>query len=279
MDVFFSILYYALIIAFTIAYSTSFVLNLIREIKVTKDMKTNANKVKAKVIEIIEEKKRVYVKVEYVSPVNYVKFVDFFEFTKKEFNNQYYVDQEIEIYYPNIDNLKRVTYFPTFLSEDKIKLKISPLFTDALLAFVGGFIIGWLTNQAIKTNFHIFDLNNFALSCSTSSPLLHILAIFMFITTIPYLLERFTMASREENQNYLKLYGAKCMAEVKTFKFGRSKDAKGNKESMLEIEFYDNKGQLVKANLNSFMYTETQEQYINILYDLKNPKNVVYMRK
>ena len=69
------------------------------------------------------------------------------------------------------------------------------------------------------------------------------------------------------------------MAEVKTYKFGRNKDAKGNKESMLQIEFYDNKGNLVQANLNSYMYTETQEQYINILYDLKNPKNVVYMRK
>ena len=35
----------------------------------------------------------------------------------------------------------------------------------------------------------------------------------------------------------------------------------------------------IKANLNSFMYTETQEQYVNILYDVHHPKNVVYMRK
>lgn len=69
------------------------------------------------------------------------------------------------------------------------------------------------------------------------------------------------------------------MAEVKTFKFGRNKDAKGNKESLIEIDFIIIKVNLIKANLNSFMYTETQEQYINILYDLKNPKNVVYMRK
>lgn len=47
----------------------------------------------------------------------------------------------------------------------------------------------------------------------------------------------------------------------------------------MEIEFYNNKGEKIKANLNSFMYTETQEQYVNILYDVHHPKNVVYMRK
>lgn len=78
-------------------------------------------------MEVIHEKKRVYVKVEYVSPTNFVKFVDYFEFTEKSFNDQYYVDQELGIYYPKVDDLKRVTCFPTYLEGNKIKIKAAPL--------------------------------------------------------------------------------------------------------------------------------------------------------
>ncbi len=284
MNIFLSILYYFCIVAFAIAYIVCFILNLVREIKITKQMKKECKEVEAKVTEIIREKKRVYVKVEYISPTNHIKFIDYFEFTVKEFNDQYYVDQDIKIYYPNIDGLKRITYFPVFLDKSKIKVKISNLFTDGLLSFVGIFMTIWLTSLVVALKgFNIFNNYNTSpdnlLNCNTSSPLIYLLVIFMFVTTIPYIIERLVSAPREENQNYLKLYGAKSMAEVKTFKFSRNKDANGNKESLLEIEFYDNKGELVKARLNSFMYTQTQEQIINILYDLKNPKNVVYMRK
>ena len=65
-------------------------------------------------------------------------------------------------------------------------------------------------------------------------------------------------------------------AEVKTFKFTKNKNNQGTKESALEIEFFTNAGEKVNCSLNSFLYTETQEQYIDILYDESNPKNVVY---
>lgn len=285
MNVVLSIIYYICIVAFMFGYIVCFIINLIRAIKVNNSMKEDYSKVNANVVEVIHEKKRVYVKVEYVSPTNFVKFVDYFEFTEKSFNDQYYVDQELGIYYPKVDDLKRVTCFPTYLEGNKIKIKAAPLVTDAFLAIVGIFMTGWFTTLIIKSGgFNIFNSTNTnpenLFNCASfSSILVYMLPLFMYITTIPYLIERLTTASKEENQNYLKLYGAKCMAEVKTFKFGRNKDAKGNKESLIEIEFYNNKGELIKANLNSFMYTETQEQYINILYDLKNPKNVVYMRK
>ena len=248
-------------------------------------MKVSYQTLKGKVIEVIKEKKRIYVKVEYMSPTNHINFVDFFEFTEKEFNDQYYVDQEIEIYYPNVDEFKRVTCFPTYLQGEKIKVKMGPVVTDLILAIVGILMTAWFTSLIIQLGgFYIFNQGNTSsenmMDCANfSSALIYMLPLFMFISTIPYVIERLTTASKEENQTYLKLYGAKCMAEVKTYKFGKNKDAKGNKESMLQIEFYDNQGNLVQANLNSFMYTETQEQYINILYDLKNPKNVVYMRK
>lgn len=285
MNVALSIIYYICIVAFMLGYIVCFIINLVRAIKVNNGMKKEYNAVKAKVVEIIREKKRVFVKVEYVSPTNFVKFVDYFEFSEKAFNDQYYVDQELEIYYPKVEELKRVTCFPTYLEGNQIKIKAGPIVTDAFLAFVGMFMTGWFTTLIIRSGgFNIFNETNTNVenifSCvDFSSMLIYMLPLFMYIVTIPYLIERLTTASKEENQNYLKLYGAKCMAEVKTFKFGRNKDIKGNKESLIEIEFYNNKGELVKAHLNSFMYTETQEQYINILYDLKNPKNVVYMKK
>ncbi len=280
-----SIGYYILIILFMFAYIACFVINLVRAINVNNSMKTSYETVKGKVIEVIKEKKRVYIKVEYMSPTNHINFVDFFEFTEKEFNDQYYVDQEVEIYYPNVKEFKRVTCFPTYLQGEKIKIKMGPVVTDLILAIVGILMTGWFTSLIIQLGgFYIFNQGNTSnenlMDCTSfSSALIYLLPLFMFVSTIPYIMERLTTASKEENQTYLKLNGAKCMAEVKTYKFGRNKDAKGNKESMLQIEFYDNKGNLVQANLNSFMYTETQEQYINILYDLKNPKNVVYMRK
>lgn len=285
MNVIISVIYYILIVLFMFGYIACFILNLIRARKVNKEMQIAHNVIKANVVEVIKEKKRVYVKVEYTSTTNFVKFVEFFEFTEREFNDQYYVGQELEVYYPNVDNMKRVTCFPTYLEGEKIKVKTGPVVTDAILAVVGILMTAWFTSLIIQLGgFYIFNDGNTSASAtmdctSFSSFLIYLLPLFMYISTIPYVVERLTSCSKEENQSYLKLYGAKCMAEVKTFKFGRNKDAKGNKESMLEIEFYNNKGELIKANLNSFMYTETQEQYINILYDLKNPKNVVYMRK
>lgn len=285
METFLSIVYYILIVLFMGVYIASFIINLIRAIKIQKSMQKEHAKVSAKVIEVIRDRKRVFVKVEYLSPKNFVKFVDFFEFTEKEFKDQYYVDQELEIYYPKVDGLKRVTCFPTYLEGQKIAMVKAPIVTDAILALVGIFMTGWFTSLVINAGgFYIFNEANTnpesLMDCSSfSNALVYMLPLFMYFTTVPYIMERFATASKEENQSYLKLYGAKCMAEVKTFKFGKNKDAKGNRESLMEIEFYNNKGELVKARLNSFMYTETQEQYVNILYDMKNPKNVVYMRK
>ena len=83
------------------------------------------------------------------------------------------------------------------------------------------------------------------------------------------------MPSRQRSAR-LKICGIKGTAEVKTFKFGKSKNAQGVKESILEIEFFTNSGEKVNCSLNSYLYTNTQEQYIDILYDELNPKNVVY---
>ncbi len=284
---FMSIAYITIIMGFMVVYITAFVLNLIRAKKVNKEMKKSCRSVKGKIVEIVKEKKRVFIRVEYTSPSNYTKFVDYFDLTEKEFNDQYYVDQEVEIYYPEIENWKRVTCFPTYLEGQPIKVEKGPLVTDAMFAIVGMMMAGWVLSTAIllKVNLGttLFNDANFSnsnmSSCTQSNPIMYLLPILLYVFTIPYIIERFTMADRDQNQSYLKMYGVKCMAEVKTFKLGRTKNQKGVKESIMEIEFYNNKGEKIKANLNSFMYTETQEQYVNILYDVHHPKNVVYMRK
>lgn len=284
-----SICYIALIYIFMAMYIVCFVMNIVRANKVNKELKKEdgLKSVKGKVIEIIKDRKKYFVRVEYVSATNGVKFVDYFEMTETEFNDQYYVDQEVEIYYPEVSNWKKVTYFPVYLEGQPIKVKKSALITDGMFAGVGIFMAIWITTTAILTKarfglplFNEVNMANQSMAnCSAGSPLTLLLPFVLYMFTIPYMIERFTMADKDQNHSYLKLCGIRCMAEVKTFKFSRSKNEKGIKESLLQIEFYNNKGELIKANVNSYMYTETQEQYVNILYDIKNPKNVVYMRK
>ena len=150
MNVIISVIYYILIVLFMFGYIACFILNLIRAVQVNKGMKEEYNTIKAKVIEVIKEKKRVFVKVEYLSTANFTKFVDFYEFTEREFNDQYYVDQELEIYYPKVDKVKRVTCFPTYLEGEKIKIKSAPIVTDVILAVVGILMTGWFTSLVIK---------------------------------------------------------------------------------------------------------------------------------
>ena len=57
MGVFLSVLYYIFIVLFMFAYIACFIINLIRAIRVNKGMKESYNTVKAKVTEIIHEKK------------------------------------------------------------------------------------------------------------------------------------------------------------------------------------------------------------------------------
>ena len=94
-----------------------------------------------------------------------------------------------------------------------------------------------------------------------------------------YMVSSIFDAPRKDVQNYLKFYGNVTKARVITFKFGKSKNSRGLKESIIDLEFSTNSGEQVKTKLTSFMYSETQEEYIDILYDPKNPKQVVYLRQ
>lgn len=287
-----NILFLLITFGFFVLYVVSFVINIVRSTKSLKRLKKNPKEVQAVVTEIIEDKHNVYVKYKYSSPVNKQIFTDMMTFTKSEFKDQYYVGQEVDVVYPDVEDMKRVYYFPKFFKEQKQKIESGPLFTDILICVAGAAIFGYTltvmlaspefgaftgTVQLIK-NGGIFQAN--APESGTTGLLDMFTVLIMMVIyfmLFSYVLERLVSASMEHTHSYLKLYGIMTNATVKTYKFGRTKDANGNKESQLKIEFRDN-GELIEANLNSHLYTETQEEVIKILYDPKHPKTTVYMR-
>lgn len=289
MDLAINLIFFIIVSAFMVLYVVSFILNFIRAKKVNKKMQETSKRVKGVVSQIAEEKRRVYVRVDYKSPSNGENFYNIFEFTKSEWTNQYKEEDEVEIIYPDTTNEEKVICFPVYLEGMKVKVESGPLFTDGLVAFSGIFIfVLVLMTYITKNGFSdIAALCNFNIASCTQptkdyemfSLMYVIMILFIYIMLAGYLKERFTSLSSTQNQNYLKLVGLRCAARVVTFKFGRSKNQQGLKEAQLKIEFSTAQGEQISADLNSFMYSETQEEIINILYDPKKPTNCVYLKK
>lgn len=255
-------------------YLTSFIINLIRTNKVKKELYNNPATLKGTITKIMEHKKKVYVRVKFKSPSNNMDFENVFEYFKDEFNDQAKVGDEVLLTYPEISNLKRVYAFPMFLEQDKIKMPIGATVTDLLLVGFGiyvliSIIISMVQASAFTTNISVTEVHN---------AIMLILYAVMHLLLLSYGIDRMINAPIEDNQNYLKIYGIQCTAQVKTFKFAGSKNAKGFKESQMEIEYYNEKGEKIETRCASYYYSETQEEFINILYDPKNYKNVVYVK-
>ena len=285
-----NILFLSITCGFMVLYFVSLILNIVRATSTLKQLKTKPKTVKAIVTEIIEDKHNVYIKFTYTSHINRQTFNDMISMHKSDFKDQYFVNQEIEIMYPDVSDFKRVYYFPRFISDQKINIEGGPLFTDILICVAGTAIfvytlVNMILNPGVFTGkvelIQSGGLFQTTTDATTKTGLFNmftvIIMMVIYFMLFSYVLERLVSASVEHTHNYLKLCGVMCTARVVTYKFGRSKDAKGNKESQMKIEFYDN-GELIQANLNSHLYTETQEEYIKILYDPKHPKTTVYMR-
>ena len=274
-------------------FLASLIINLVRALKVNKLIKLDPDFVEGKVIEIIKNKNQVFVRVEYTSKINMLKFSELFQLTYKEFNDQYYEGQAVKVYYPKLGDVKNVTCFPTYLEGQKMGINAGQLFTDILL-FAGGGWIAWVVLNFVITpckNTGLIGLQwngrplieatkNLDTPVEGVTPCLsgvYLIIIAMFyVMLFTYMKERLFGMSSAHKTEYLKVCGIKGTAEVKTFKFSKNKNSQGVKESQLQIEFFTNSGEKVNCGLNSFLYTETQEQYIDILYDETNPKNVVY---
>lgn len=289
MDLAINLIFFTIVSVFMVLYIVSFIINLIRAIKVNKGMKDKCVKVKGTVSQIVEEKRRVYVKVDYKSLTNGENFYQVFEFTQSEWTNQYQEGDTVDIIYPETADLENVICFPVYLEGMKVKVESGPVFTDALVAFSGVFIFTLvLMTYITKNGFSDYaSLCNWNLSSCTEtvkeyemfSLMYVIMILFIYVMLIGYIKERFTSLSATQNQNYLKLAGYSATAKVLTFKYGRNKNQQGLKEAQLKIEFYTYKGEKVIADLNSFMYSESKEEFIHVLYDDKKPQNCVYLKK
>lgn len=282
-------------IGFAGAYIFNLILNLKRSLNINKVIKENPKFVEGKVVEIDKQKSRVYVKVEYLSNANMLQFVNVFELTYKEFNDQYYEGQIVKIYYADTKSLKKVNCFPIYLEGQKIGLEMGPLFTDIILVAGGIYVFITILLQLLQKDEtgliglqwngrpFIESTRNFDTLIEGTTPCfsgvyIFVIAIF-YVMLFTYMKERILGMSANHKNNYLKICGVKSTAEVKTFKFSKQKNGNGLKESVMEIEFFTNAGEKINCELRSFLYSETQEQFVDILYDEKTPTNVVYMRK
>lgn len=255
-------------------YIFCFILNLVRTSKVKKELRENSAELVGKVSKIVSHKKKTYVKVQFISPTNKMLFETLFEYFTDEFNDRVKVGDEVKLIYPEVSKLKKVYAFPLFLEGDKIKMPAGPFVTDLLLVGFSLYVVFSIVFTMINKNaFH----ENVKLT-SVHSPVMLVLYFVMHLLLITYAIDRLVGAPSAENQNYLEIYGISSTAQVKTFKFVGSKNSRGYKESQMEIEYFNGVGERINAHCSSYYYSETQEEYINILYDPKNTKNVVYVK-
>ena len=280
MNIATNIIFLVITATFMGVYAYNLVLNLVRAIKTNKLLKADPQKIEATVVEVKQVKKRVYVRVQYKSESNLQTFESVYELTQKEFNDQYYEGQKLNIIYPKITGSKRIHCFPTYLEGTKLSIEAGPIFTDCLILASGIFIFTFslwkmLSNDVFNKNLPLISTDGSASALTWLSVLIFLVIYFVLMT---YLLERIGGISKDHSENYLKICGLKAKAEVITYKLGRTKNANGVRQSEIKIEFRTNKGEKVNAQIVSFMYTEHPDQFIDILYDGRRPQMAVYVR-
>ncbi|MBQ8293419.1 MAG: hypothetical protein IJX78_06460 [Bacilli bacterium] len=273
MEDLFKIGFIVINLVFLVVYLINFVIALVRDIKSKNKFKTNEYlTVDGTVIDIQETKKIVSVLIEFTGPNNLILFSQTFDFTPEEFKkNPYELGQKVKLAYNDISKQKKIHLFPILIEGSKPKLDKGPIFANLALVFVAGYFSINILINTFKDYSKPFD------EMFSSTYVFIVLVIYLVL--LSYLVESLFGIPRSENQNYLKMHGHTTKARVVTFKLAGSKNARGYKESRMTIEYRNHLGELTQTSLASYLYTETQEEYIDIVYDPKNAKNVVYLRK
>lgn len=277
---FFKISYLIIISLFLVAFCINFGISLYRDLKSKKALKTNPIHQKGIVRDVQTVKGKVFVTVEFTSNHNRLLLSNVFELFESDLKGKTYtVGQEVDMIYNYVTNEKKIKNFPLLLADSKVKLEKGVLFLNSALIFMAGFILANTIFMYAQTN-----------ALSTDIPLVgegglyenyfYILLMFViYFILCNYMVSTIFDAPRKDVQNYLKFYGNVAKARVITYKFGKAKNSRGLKESIIELEYSTNSGEQVKAKLTSFMYTESQDEYIDIIYDPKNTKSVVYLKQ
>ena len=273
MDTIFKITFIVINFIFLGFYVFNFIISLIRDIKSKNKFKTNDYlTVEGTVIKIDENKKFVYVIIEFIGPKNLIAFTQTFQYTVEEFKkNPYEVGNKVKLAYNDVSKVKRLHTFPIIIEGSKPKLEKGAIFANLALVGVAGYFSIYIL---------ITTLNKWSEEFGNIFSGTYVLIVLMiYVVLLTYLIESIFSIPKTENQNYLKAYGHHTKARVVTFKLGGKKNPKGFKESRMTIEYRNHLGELTQTMLSSYAYTETQEEYIDVIYDPKNPKNVVYLLK
>lgn len=277
---FFKIFYLIILGSFLLAFIYNFVQSLIRDKKAKKALKENPIAVKTTVKDVQQVKGRVYISVDFNSSHNRLLFSETFELYEGDIKlEDYPIGKEVEIYHNDMEGVEKVRNFPVQLQGTKVKLEKGLLFLNSALIFLGAFVFGNTLFMYIQANAFTNDIPLVGENGLYSNYFYMLLMFVIYFILTNYLVASIVDTPKSELQNYLKFYGNVAKARVITYKFGRNKNARGVKESIITLEFSTNKGEKVETKLTSFLYTETQEEYIDILYDPKNPKTVVYLRQ
>lgn len=281
-------------VGFALMFLFSAILNSIRGYKMKKEMaashRSEVGTIKIRKV----DKKRIVLQVEYASSNNGITFNEYFEVPLAGNENKYLVGDKVTINYPDTSKLSKVYQFPISIDDEKLTTDKTSTFMDYAIFAAGVYIcimifINVLTKDETGTiglqwvGRPLVDATAMwgaavdATGCFNFVYLL--IYAFFYVVFFAYVKERITGLNESHKNQYLKLCGVKGKAEVKTYKYSRSKDDHGRKEAQMKVEFFTNKGDKIECDMSSYLYSETEEQYINILYDPFNPKNVVYLRE
>ncbi len=275
---FIKIAYIALNVFFFFVFVVNFVIGLVRDIKFKNAIKKNPQTLKAHVREIDNVKNRVYMIVDFQSPHNRLNFSEAYEFFESDLKGrEFTVGEEIDLIYNDVTTWKKVMGFPLLIKEFKVKLERGPLFLNIMLIIFSiwvniNMILVYVNNDGFNPEVP------FSGEGGLFNQIYVLIMVFVYAMILSYVVVNIAEMPKKDMQNYLKLYGNIAKARVKTYKFGKAKNNKGNKESIITIEFSTNEGVQIETKLTSFLYTETQQEYIDILYDPKKPKCVVFLK-
>lgn len=275
---FIKIAYLTINIFFFLVFIVNFVIGLVRDLRYKKALKRNPQTIAAYIRQIDKVKNRIYMLVEFQSEHNRLNFTTTYEFFDSDLKGQEFNEgDQIDLIYNDISSWKRVMGFPLLIKSFKIKLEKGPLLLNIMLILFSIWVNANTISIYVKNNVFSKDVA-FTGEGGVFNQIYVIIMVFVYAMVLSYVVVNIIEMPKKDMQNYLKLYGNVAKARVKTYKFGRAKNSKGNKESLITIEFSTNTGEQVETKLNSFIYTETQQEYIDILYDPKRPKCVVFLR-
>jgi hypothetical protein len=272
-----------LISLFIIFFIVATVIVALRYINTYKKMDQEGKKkvLEAKITQTSNDINNIIFLADFVSPASRINFNKRFVLSKKHFNEEDFTENKtINLVYPEVDEEKqsKVLYFPLLVEGQKRPYNYQFLLGAGSLIVATIALLVFLISTFSKNNMFDKGIGEVWEFLVSKSQFLVVLVIMGFFVAMQAMLTILISPSRDTLYDYLKVYGVKAKARVKTYKYGRAK-SEGMKECHLEIEYTTFEGEKIETRLSSFLYFQTQEEYIDILYAPQDPKNVVYLRK